>query len=125
MQINLPNPSLLIYSSAWWSCHLQKTGGQFSRVTQLLGNLAYLSHGINAAMEAIDEQQYQALLQLQCLVHAKHSFANTLSKLDPLVMEGRAIIFNRQMPLHPDRLDPFTSWAIMIVLGDSQNGGDL
>jgi hypothetical protein len=40
-------------------------------------------------------------------------------------MEGRAIMFNRQTPLHPDRLDPFTSWAIMIALGDFQNGGDL
>lgn len=40
-------------------------------------------------------------------------------------MEGRAIQFNRQTPLHPDRQDPRKSWASMITFGKFTTGGEL
>lgn len=47
-----------------------------------------------------------------------------LDSIDPLITEGRAIMYNRKTPPHVDRLDPPRSWATMITFGNFTEGGD-
>jgi len=102
-----------------------KSGTQFSQSMQLIEDLAFLSHGINAALQAVDPKQFEALVCLRDAVHVKYPYARALATLDPLVMEGRAIMFNRQTPCHLDRLDPLRGWAAMITVGLFDKGGTL
>jgi hypothetical protein len=102
-----------------------KTATQFSKATKLIEDLSYLSEGVNAAIKEIDPDQYEALLKMRKSAHKVNPFASSLSTIDPLVMEGRAIMYNRQTPLHPDSQDPFTAWAILVVLGKFDKGGYL
>lgn len=76
-------------------------------------------------MNEIDPQQFKALGILREKCKAQHPFVKALSVLDPLVMEGRAIQFNRQTPLHPDFHDPEKSWALMVTFGKFKTGGEL
>lgn len=69
--------------------------------------------------------QYKALKSLREKCLARHPYLKALSSFDPLVMEGRAIQFNRQTPLHPDHQDPRKSWATMITIGKFTTGGEL
>ncbi|TFK64804.1 hypothetical protein BDN72DRAFT_774126 [Pluteus cervinus] len=85
----------------------------------------HLSHMINRALELIDEDQYKALMDLQQRCVEKYAHVEALNAIDPLVYEGRAIMFNRQTPAHVDKQDPKRSWATMITLGDFTAGGNL
>jgi hypothetical protein len=89
----------------------------------LLQDLSYLSEAVNAALQAIDPTQYQALCNMRRAAHERNPLARSLSTIDPLVMEGRAIMYNRQTPLHLDLQDPFTAWAVLVVLGKFDKGG--
>lgn len=55
-------------------------------------------------------------------VREKYPHARALAALDPLQMEGRAIMFNRKTPVHPDRQDPHRSWALLVTLGQCCGG---
>jgi hypothetical protein len=48
-----------------------------------------------------------------------------LSSIDSLMMEGRAIMYNRKTPAHADRQDPLKGWAVMITFGRFISGGTL
>lgn len=102
-----------------------RTGAQFSATTKAISQVSLLSHAINALIKEIDPVQYEALRTLRKKCLAQYPYLKALSSLDPLVMEGRAIQFNRQTPLHPDRQDPRKSWATMITFGKFTAGGDL
>jgi len=102
-----------------------KSASQFLKTTKTIAGLEILSHSINATLEAIDNVQYKALVELWQKAEVQNPFVKAFRCFDPLVMEGRAIMYNRQTPVHPDRQDPFTSWATMITLGTFCEGGDL
>lgn len=93
--------------------------------TKGISKLAFLSRAVNALLKAIDPVQYEALEVLHKLGMNEHPFLSAMSSLDPLVMEGRAIMFNRQTPKHPDRQDPGRSWATMVTFGKFSRGGEL
>jgi hypothetical protein len=80
------------------------------------------SHRINSLLKYLDFEQYEALLQLKKAMHKKYPFTKALDSLDPLMMEGRAFMWNRQTPLHPDRADPVKGWAALMVLGHFEKG---
>jgi hypothetical protein len=84
-----------------------------------------LSHGVNTILSHIDPQQYSALCRLHEAVCEDSPLVKALSAIDPLKMEGRAIMFNRMTPEHADRQDPFTSWATMVTFGRFSVGGSL
>jgi hypothetical protein len=102
-----------------------KSASQFSKTTKTIAGLEILSHGVNATLEAIDNVQYKALVELRQKAEVQNPFVKAFGCFDSLAMEGRAIMYNRQTPVHPDRQDPFTSWATMITLGTFCEGGDL
>jgi hypothetical protein len=84
-----------------------------------------LSRAVNALLKGIDLPQYQALKHLRSLCEKDHPFMKGMAATDPLLMEGRAIMFNRQTPAHADQQDPLTAWATMVTFGKFRTGGEL
>lgn len=84
-----------------------------------------LSYAVNAVLKAVDLPQYEALAKLRKLCMADHPYIKAMASIDPLMTEGRAIMFNRQTPSHTDDQDPLPSWATMITLGKFSTGGEL
>lgn len=80
---------------------------------------------MNALLKNIDPKQFHALEELRQKSIDDHPYVKALASIDNLIMEGRAIMYNRQTPLHHDRQDPFKSWATMITLGKFTKGGTL
>ena len=83
-----------------------------------------LSLLVNAILEKIDKNQFEALANLHTKISQRYAVVAALSSIDPLIMEGRAIMFNRKTPSHTDRLDPFHAWATMITFGNFSEGGE-
>lgn len=99
-----------------------RSGKQFGIACNAVMELGLLSHRINMLYDAIDPTQFNALVELMNLVKKEFSHVAALSKIDPLVMEGRAIMFNRMTPNHPDSLDPPRGWAFLAILGNFTEG---
>lgn len=88
----------------------------------LLNDLRFLSIRVNSALRTIDEKQFNALTMLAQRAGERYPHVKAIAVIDPLVMEGRAIQFNRQTPKHADRLDPPNGWAFIVVLGTVTSG---
>jgi len=101
-----------------------KSGSQFSTTTTALAEMKSLSLIVNAVLEKIDKAQFEALTNLQTKISLRYPVVEALSSIDPLIMEGRAIMFNRRTPEHKDHLDPFHAWATMITFGNFTEGGE-
>jgi hypothetical protein len=101
-----------------------KSGSQFSRTTNAVAEMKGLSLLVNTILEKIDKNQFEALKSLHTKICQLYPAVEAISSIDPLLMEGRAIMFNRKTPPHKDRLDPLRSWATMITFGDFTEGGD-
>lgn len=52
------------------------------------------------------------------------AFVKALKEIDISLLEGREIIFNREIAEHTDSADPQLGWAVLFALGNFQ-GGDL
>lgn len=98
------------------------TSKRFSAAMSLLQELSLVSTRINFALENIDQHHFRCHERLQKRVHDEYPHARAINAVDPLMMEGRAIMWNRQTPLHPDRLDPAQSWAVLLVSGPFKGG---
>lgn len=90
-----------------------------------MAEMEILSRGVNALLQNISPEQFSSLKDLHKKATSQHPFLKGFSTVDPLLMEGRAIMFNRKTPLHADRKDPLNSWAVMTTLGCFTNGGQL
>lgn len=101
-----------------------KSGSQFSTTTTALTEMKSLSLLVNTILEKIDKTQFEALTSLHTKISQRYAVVAALSSIDPLIMEGRAIMFNRKTPPHTDRLDPFRAWATMITFGNFSKGGE-
>ncbi|KDQ62458.1 hypothetical protein JAAARDRAFT_44817 [Jaapia argillacea MUCL 33604] len=109
--IGHPNdPSIL-------SSDMTQTSSQFSACATLLQELSITSRRINSLIKEVDPSYYSQLEALQSQVLKKYAFAKALKAIDPLLMEGRAIMFNRKTPRHLNHADPPGSWAILFVTG--------
>lgn len=101
-----------------------KSGSQFSTTTTAVAEMRSLSLLVNVVLEKIDPNQYEALKTLHTKIIQRSPAVRAISSIDPLLMEGRAIMFNRKTPSHTDRLDPLRAWATMITFGNFTEGGE-
>jgi hypothetical protein len=99
-----------------------KSGRRFSLATSIQNQFRFTSHRVNFILKYLDPKQYEALLRLRQAVHLKYPFASALNHIDPLLQEGRAIMWNRRTANHADSTDPVTAWVTLIVLGEFTKG---
>ena len=99
-----------------------KSGKAFSQTIQLLEELQVFSESMNAFLAHIDPAQHECLKAARALAEEKYPYVKMMDSLDPLLMEGRAIMWNRLMPDHRDHRDPKVAWAAFVVLGHTKSG---
>ncbi|KAK7055063.1 hypothetical protein R3P38DRAFT_2760345 [Favolaschia claudopus] len=101
-----------------------KTGKGFAASLQLIAQLRLISHRVNCLIDEIDPTHSAQLQELHASACKRYRFYDILGTKDPLYMEGRELMYNRQTPLHADKSDPKNGWAVLVVVGPF-TGGDL
>ncbi|KAJ7711332.1 hypothetical protein B0H16DRAFT_1745278 [Mycena metata] len=102
------------------SSHVIKSGGNFSHSLELMAQLRLVSHRVNDLLEFADPAHHAALGKLRTSADRKHEFVRALNSGDPLLMEGREIMYNRKTGIHKDGSDPKKGWAVLVVVGHSK-----
>ncbi|KAF5344979.1 hypothetical protein D9757_013787 [Collybiopsis confluens] len=99
-----------------------KSGPAFCQSVELLDHLRVFSAGINAFLRVMDPTQYRSLREAQKEGHKKYPYLRMVDSVDPLLMEGRAVMWNRTTSDHQDIGDPKVAWAALVVLGKIRSG---
>ena len=73
----------------------------------------------------VDPTFFKALTQLYKVVTAKHSALAVWADLDPLLYEGRELLFNRISGTHLDLQDPQLAYAGLYIAGSFVSGGEV
>ena len=100
-------------------------GGAFTRTADLYREFDVLSKKINETISLVDPTFFSALCQLSQVSKAKHSVLAVWASVDPLLMEGRELLFNRQSGIHRDSQDPPLAYAGLYAAGNFTAGGSL
>lgn len=87
-----------------------------------MSQLHLVSHRVNDLIEFADPAHFAALQKLRQRAEELHKFYQVIGSDDPLLMEGREIMYNRQTPLHFDKQDPKKGWAALAVVGPFTGG---
>ena len=85
----------------------------------------FLSQRLNGILEEIDPDFFRGLLAVREVIDKDISSVSSLTSIDPILMEGRSLIFNRQTPLHNDSQDCLTGWQFILAAGHFTNGGSM
>ncbi|KAJ7605255.1 hypothetical protein DFH06DRAFT_1348819 [Mycena polygramma] len=99
-----------------------KSGRTFAASLSLIEQMRFISARVNAMLQAVDPVNFAQLQSLRTEAERINYFLQILNKADPLVMEGREIMWNRQTGLHKDGSDPARSWAVLVVFGPFTGG---
>jgi hypothetical protein len=102
-----------------------KSGGAFARTSQLYRELELLSKKVNEAIRLIDPVFFDALMQLQEVATGKHASLAAWTSVDPLLFEGRELLFNRISGRHRDKQDPKLGYAGLYAAGNFKTGGQI
>ncbi len=102
-----------------------KTGGAFARTSKLYQDLELLSKRINETIERVDPVFFQALTDLHKRAIAKHPSLAAWTSVDPLLLEGRELLFNRISGRHRDSQDPKLAYAGLFAAGNFTSGGQI
>jgi hypothetical protein len=100
-------------------------GGTFARTAELYREFDLLSKKINETISLVDPSFFSALSQLSEVSKAKHSLLAVWASIDPLLMEGRELLFNRRSGRHRDSQDPPLAYAGLYAAGNFTSGGSL
>lgn len=87
-----------------------------------MDEIALLSKRINKVLEMLDPEAYQSHQVLAERIADRHPHARAPASIDPLLFQGRSVIFNRRTPLHVDRRDPKLGWNPLTTAGTYEGG---
>ncbi len=87
----------------------------------LVKDLQLLSYRINTILEEADPDAFEAFKRLNEAL-AKEPYHEAIQKIDPLLWEGRSIIFNRTTSRHIDNRDSRVAWTPLVAFGDFKKG---
>ncbi len=100
-----------------------KTGGAFLRTSDLYQKLNLLSKKINETIRMVDPTFFKALTQLHDIATKRHASLAAWTSVDPLLLEGRELLFNRISGRHRDHQDPKLAYAGLYAAGNFTSGG--
>lgn len=104
------------------SSDIIQTGTKLSATLKLFKTLSSLSRRVNEAVHITDPTFHQQLTELRDALHAMEPVAETMDNVDPLLFEGREIIFNRLSDFHRDSQDPQLGYVALYAGGDFTGG---
>lgn len=94
----------------------------FSATCKLYQELTSLSRRVNEAVKIADPIFHEQLSELREQVEAHEALADAMNKMDPLLFEGRKIIFNGLSDYHQDSQDPQLGFVALYAAGDFKGG---
>jgi len=94
----------------------------YSACAKLVDEIALLSERLNEALKCLDPEAYRSHLALAEKLRDIHPHARARATIDPLLFQGRSVIFNRQTPNHVDRKDPKLGWNPLTTAGGYTEG---
>jgi hypothetical protein len=99
-----------------------RTGKRYNATCQLVKDLAIISHRVNAVIKFGDPTHYEKVKAAREELCRRIPGYEAISALDPLLYDGRELIFNRWAGLHTDPQDPTNGWAILVAAGNFKHG---
>ncbi len=93
-------------------------------LTDFMKESEFISRRLNGILKEIDAKFHEGLGKVREVIN-KISGVATFSGIDPILMEGRSLIFNRETPMHNDNLDCPTGWQFLLSAGNFTSGGSL
>ncbi|KZP15414.1 hypothetical protein FIBSPDRAFT_867352 [Athelia psychrophila] len=93
------------------------TAEAHGNATDLLLDLGIVSHHCNAFLFHADRTHHDDALALRNIACNRIASQTALATIDPLIYEGREILFNRVSGEHTDTQDPPFAWAILAAFG--------
>jgi len=100
-----------------------KSGGVFAKTAELYQKLHLLSNKINEAIQVVNPKFFASLSQFHKVSMAKHPSLAIWATIDPLLLEGRELLFNRHSGRHFDIQDPKLAYAGLYAAGTFTSGG--
>lgn len=94
-----------------------QTAEAHQNATDLLLGLGIVSHHANAFLLHADRTHYNEALALRDIACRRVAAQAAMGTIDPLIYEGREILFNRVSGEHTDTQDPPYGWAILAGFG--------
>lgn len=88
-------------------------------------NLSSLSTSVNEVVRIADPVFHGHQQLLRKAVEEAHPIATCMNAIDPLLFEGREILFNRRSGVHRDSQDPQLAYAGLFAAGNFTEGGEL
>ena len=98
------------------------TGTTLSKTCELLKSLELVSHRINTVLKIVDPEFYTNLMHLHTAMEQKHAISKCMNAVDPLLYEGREVLYNRISGLHYDSQDPYLAYAALLTAGHFKGG---
>ena len=84
-----------------------------------------LSRKINAGLKIVDCEFFDNISHLQEVACKKHASLRLWQGVDPLLFEGRELLYNRCSGPHKDSQDPPLGYAVLFTAGTYTSGGSL
>lgn len=100
-------------------------GTIWATTCELYDNLSCLSERVNEAVRLIDPKFHQHLSTLRSVSEQRHPGLKSLNAIDPLLYEGRELLYNRRSQIHNDKQDPRLAYAGLFAAGTFTSGGYL
>jgi hypothetical protein len=84
--------------------------------------MSLVSERINETLLCIDPDAHASHKELAVKLSQAHPHIRARASIDPILFQGRSIIFNRQTPNHIDRKDPKLAWNPLTTAGTFVGG---
>jgi hypothetical protein len=101
---------------------MMRTGKIWTGTCTLIRELGLLSHRVNACFKYLVPKYHASLLKFREEHSKSQSGIEVIASIDPLLVEGRELLYNVRLPEHTDRQDPRKSMAAFTVFGEFQGG---
>lgn len=88
---------------------------------ELIKGLGPLAYRVNAFLQHADPIHYAEACAIRQQLRSVASY-DALCSLDPLVYEGRELLYNSFFDIHTDSNDAHLTWAILAAAGDFTGG---
>ena len=99
-----------------------RSGKVWMGTCKLVDELSLLAHRVNACFKSVDPDFYQNLLVFREKHLESQVAIKAISSIDPLLVEGREILYNVRLHEHTDSQDPLRGMAAFSVFGDFEGG---
>jgi hypothetical protein len=94
----------------------------YSSCAKLVDEISMLSARLNEALKQLDPDAYASHVELSNKIKKDYPHARARASIDPILFQGRSVIFNRQTPNHIDRKDPKLGWNPLTTAGNYTGG---